>query len=392
MRIVHVLPAWQRCGAVTCVQCLLDQLPSAEFEQHVWSLSSRGSSPHPPAAAGTRTLHRRGPLDVAAAWKLRRAVVQLQPDVVHAWDGTLRFVAWSLRGTRVRIVAALRHWPAQGDRQAQAVRMLCRGMATLTAVSSRSVLGQLHGLGVPAARLHWVPPLVPGTQASGATKTPQTDAPQRSGGSPPQRPEINSVPAVGELPDDARVVLWAGTLRSDQRVEDAIWTADVIQPLVPALQLVLAGEGPHRTAAQRFALCVRRWAHMHFVGECPDLAAWRAASAAYWHPGADDVASCSLLEALAAGLPVLAADTPAHRELIVAGETGLLFPVGDTHAMARGALRLLEDAALAAALGSAARQRAAEQFPLAEAAARWGELYHRAAAWRSDLRAVRRSA
>ncbi len=392
MRIVHVLPTWQRCGAVTCVQCLLDQLPSSEFEQHVWSLSSRGSSPPPPAAAGTGTLHRRGPLDVAAAWKLRRAVVQLRPDVVHAWDGTLRFVAWSLRGTRVRIVAALRHWPARGDRQAQAVRMVCSGMAALTAVASRSVLGQLHGLGVPAARLHWVPPLVPWTEEPSAAKAAPTDAPQRPGGSPPQRPRSSPPRSVEELPDDARIVLWSGTLRPDQRVEDAIWTADVIQPLVPALQLVLAGEGPHRPAAQRFALCVRRWAHMHFVGECADLAAWRAASAAYWHPGTDDVASCSLLEALAAGLPVLAADTPAHRELIVPGETGLLFPAGDTHAMARGALRLLEDPARAAALGSAARRRAADQYAVAETAARWGEFYHRAAAWRSDQRAMPRSA
>jgi glycosyltransferase involved in cell wall biosynthesis len=381
VRIVHVLPGWQRSGALTCVECLLDLLPGSQFEQHVWALSAQRAGEPSPAvhASRTRTIVRRGTFDLAAAWQLRRAVRQAQADLVHAWDGTLHFLSWALRGTCTPLVAALRHWPASRQRQAQVVRTLSGGMAVCTAVASRSMLAHLRTLGVPATRLHDVPPLVPATVLRAATGSPQRHVPLRLLG-------------AGDLPDDARVVLWAGTLRVAARVEDAIWTADVIQPLVPALHLVLCGDGPHRAAAERFAHSVRRRAHMHFVGQRVDLPAWRAASAAYWHPGADDLASCSLLEALATGLPVLAADTPAHRELIVHGETGLLFPVGDTHAMARGALRLLEDPALAARLGSAARQRAAELPHAAKVAQEWAEFYCRAATASNGRRAARRSA
>jgi phosphatidylinositol alpha-mannosyltransferase len=65
-----------------------------------------------------------------------------------------------------------------------------------------------------------------------------------------------------------------------------------------------------------------------------------------------------LLEAMAAGLPIVASRIPGYVEVVEDGETGLLVPPGDAAAVAAGAGRLLDDAGLAARLSSAAAERA----------------------------------
>ena len=66
----------------------------------------------------------------------------------------------------------------------------------------------------------------------------------------------------------------------------------------------------------------------------------------------------AILEAMAAGLPVVAADVPANRWLVSDGQDGVLTPPGDAAALGRAISRLLEQPDLAARLGNAARERA----------------------------------
>jgi len=79
-------------------------------------------------------------------------------------------------------------------------------------------------------------------------------------------------------------------------------------------------------------------------------------------------------QALACGAPLITADTPAARELLADGESALLVPPGDAHALADAIRRLAEDEALARRLGAggrAAYERAASEPVLG---ARWREL------------------
>lgn len=64
----------------------------------------------------------------------------------------------------------------------------------------------------------------------------------------------------------------------------------------------------------------------------------------------------SVIEAMASGLPVIASDIPACRELVRPGETGLLVAVRDAPALARAIATLLDDAALRTAMSARARQ------------------------------------
>jgi glycosyltransferase involved in cell wall biosynthesis len=84
-----------------------------------------------------------------------------------------------------------------------------------------------------------------------------------------------------------------------------------------------------------------------------------------------------VLEALAAGVPVVAADTAGNRELVIHDQTGFLVPNGDRAGRARYANRLINDPGLRTRLGEAGRQRMTTQFGVEQMVARHVDLYQR---------------
>jgi glycosyltransferase involved in cell wall biosynthesis len=88
-------------------------------------------------------------------------------------------------------------------------------------------------------------------------------------------------------------------------------------------------------------------------------------------------APISILEAMAAGLPVVACDVGGVGELVADGETGLLVPPGDPARLSEALRRLLADPELRRRLGAAGRARARERFDLPPFRAAHLELYAR---------------
>jgi glycosyltransferase involved in cell wall biosynthesis len=85
----------------------------------------------------------------------------------------------------------------------------------------------------------------------------------------------------------------------------------------------------------------------------------------------------SILEAMAAGLPVVATDVGGVAEAVVDGETGILVPAGDPEALAAALRRLVADPALRRRLGAAGRTRAFRRFDVAHFRAEHLKLYRR---------------
>jgi len=85
--------------------------------------------------------------------------------------------------------------------------------------------------------------------------------------------------------------------------------------------------------------------------------------------------SMTVLEAMYAGLPVVATDSGGPSELIEHDKTGLLVPVKDVEAMANAMLRLVNDVDLRITMGAAARVRAHEKFSITESASKLTKLY-----------------
>lgn len=123
----------------------------------------------------------------------------------------------------------------------------------------------------------------------------------------------------------------------------------------PAVELVLLGDGPLRPELEALAdsLSIRR--RVHFLGAREDVAQLLPALDVFALPSLTEGLSIALLEACAAGLAIVATDVGGNPEIIKDGCTGLLVPADD-HEATRAALEaLLNDEALRACLGTAAR-------------------------------------
>lgn len=88
--------------------------------------------------------------------------------------------------------------------------------------------------------------------------------------------------------------------------------------------------------------------------------------------------SHALLEAMALGLPVIASDAGGNRDLITPGVTGLLAPLDDPAAWARGVDVLLDDGSTAARVAAAGRERVRRDFTIQRTAERTEAVYHEA--------------
>ncbi len=144
---------------------------------------------------------------------------------------------------------------------------------------------------------------------------------------------------------------------------------------VPALRALVVGDGPLRSdledEAQRLGLAAR----VMFTGVRRDVPELLAGLDAVLFSSVREGLSMTMLEAMAAGVPVIATEVGGTPELITHGRTGLLVPPGQPEALAQTLVGLLEDPAAAAAIAKAARTCVEERFSLSRMIDAHAELY-----------------
>jgi len=150
----------------------------------------------------------------------------------------------------------------------------------------------------------------------------------------------------------------------------------LIQERIPEAELVVAGYGSDRPRLERL-VAELRLRNVRFLGRVPaDAMAQLLADADVLLNSPDiDNMPLSLLEAQAAGLPVVSTSTGGIPWIVSDNETGLLVPPGDHEALAAAALRLFDEPGLALRLTSAARQQCIEQFTWPAVEQEWSRLY-----------------
>ena len=157
-----------------------------------------------------------------------------------------------------------------------------------------------------------------------------------------------------EIPDEKILVLNVGRFSPQKAQKDFISAAAVALKQNPDLLFLLIGDGPLKPDLQKQAAELGIEEHVRFLPFRKDVEiVYQAADVmlhtAHWAP-LDNV----LLEAMAAGLPIVASDVDGTNEVIFPEKTGLLFPVGDTETAAAQLLRTASDPALAERLGAQA--------------------------------------
>jgi glycosyltransferase involved in cell wall biosynthesis len=148
---------------------------------------------------------------------------------------------------------------------------------------------------------------------------------------------------------------------------------------LPDVHAVFVGEDLEQGGAYRRSLEAEAGERAAFLGYRSDIPAILDAVDMLVLPSRLEGLPMVVLEAMAQAKPVVATDVGGTAEAVVDGETGLLVPPGDPHALAEAIRRLIDDPELARRLGEAGRRRVEREFSAGVMTARVLEVLDEAA-------------
>jgi glycosyltransferase involved in cell wall biosynthesis len=283
-------------------------------------------------------------MDLTAAWRLSRVLKQLKPGIIHAHDPhgvAMAAIALSMSTQLAKppLVAARRvDFHLRGNslsrwKYRQVDCFIC---------ASEAIRQMLLGDGVPAARA--------------VTVHEGIDIERL------ERAEPADLHADFWLPHQAPIVGNVAALVPHKGQRYLIDAAKIVVQHVPDARFVIAGEGELRQALERQIKDSHLEKHVLLAGFRPDVLSVHKAFDIFVMSSVTEGLGTSLLDAMAAGKPIVATRTGGIPEVVSDGETGLLVPPRDHHALADAIVRLLNDAQLRRGMGEAGRARAKALF------------------------------
>jgi glycosyltransferase involved in cell wall biosynthesis len=172
-----------------------------------------------------------------------------------------------------------------------------------------------------------------------------------------------------------RTIVTVANLRAEKSHETLIDAAAALRADFPDLQVWIVGDGPRRTELERRVRDQGLQSTVQFLGHREDVPDLLAAADVFVLPSRSEAFPNGAIEAMAAGLPVVASAVGGLLDLIEHGRTGLLVEPGNSMALA-GALRsLVEDEPTAARLGRAARDEIAAHYSFDRMVRAFEDLY-----------------
>ena len=141
-----------------------------------------------------------------------------------------------------------------------------------------------------------------------------------------------------------------------------MWMRNTIATIQEDVTLAIIGDGPQRGELLRHRDAVSTAERVRFAGARTDVAELLPHADLFWIGSEYEGQSNSVIEAMQAGLPVIASDIPGNRDLVIPEQTGRLIKLGDTADYARQSNLLLQDPDLAKRLGAAAAERIRSDF------------------------------
>jgi L-malate glycosyltransferase len=283
-------------------------------------------------------------MDLGAAWRLSRAIKQLQPDVVHAHDPhgvamAALALSMSTQLAKPPLVAARR---VDFHLKNNALSRWKYRQVDCFICASDAVRRMLVADGVPAAR---------------AVTIHEGIDPGHVDAAPP-------VDLHSELwlPHNSPIVGNVAALVPHKGQRHLIEAAAIVIKKVPDARFVIAGEGELRPALERQIKEHHLEKHVFLAGFRPDVLSVHKAFDIFVMSSVTEGLGTSLLDAMACGKPIVATTAGGMPEVVADGRTGLLVPPRDHTTMAEALIKLLTDPALRAEMGAAGLARVRTRF------------------------------
>jgi glycosyltransferase involved in cell wall biosynthesis len=364
-RLLQLIPNLGVGGAERMVANLVSSLDRARYEVVVISLFDAGGSSieRDLDSSGVEVIHlgKRLGFDARMFSRIAAAISKFHPDIVHTHRSVLQYAMPALRGRLRGRVAHTLHNVAEQE-AARAGRM-AQWVAFRTGVAPIAIgtmvadsITRVYGLSPRAIIPHGIP-------------VQQFGTPVESRSAWRKRLDISE-----------EAVLFTSVARlTPQKAPEVLLEAfETIRR--SGYELVLAGDGPLRASLE--AQTVRRHATspVRFLGSRPDIPDLLAASDVFVLASRWEGNPLSILEAMAAGRPVIATAVGGVPEFVRHRETGLLVPPGDGKALAEAMLELGQDPVLRQRLGANGACVASRLFDVTRMAAAYDRLYQELAA------------
>jgi glycosyltransferase involved in cell wall biosynthesis len=344
-RIAFVIATLDRGGSESQLVYLATGLDRSRFDPVVICLTRGGplESKLADAQITTFILHKRCRLDLVALRRLTELLCLLRPDLVHTWLFTANaYGRWAaLRCGVPHLVASERSTdPAKPWLHCLIDRWLARRTDCIVANCQAVREVYLHRLGLPAESI----PVIPnGLDLSPTTSESRRELREREG-----------------LPADAFLFVTATRLERSKAVDDVVRAFALVSSQVPQGYLLVAGDGSELGRLTDLAARLGVGGKVIFLGEVENAR------------GVLEV----VLEAMAAGTPVVATAVGGVPEVVADGQTGHLVPIRRPDELARRMLVLAQDRGLRERLGRSGRERVGE-FTMERMVGGYEELYDR---------------
>jgi glycosyltransferase involved in cell wall biosynthesis len=283
-------------------------------------------------------------MDLTAAWRLSRILKQLKPDVVHAHDPHAVAMAalalsMSTQLAKPPLVAARRvDFHLRGNslsrwKYRQVDCFIC---------ASEAIRQMLIGDGVPAARVVTVHEGIDIERV--------------------ERTEPANLHGEFWLPHQAPIVGNVAALVPHKGQRHLVEAARLVVQQVPDARFIIAGQGELQPQLERQIKDYHLEKHVMLAGFRPDVLSLHKAFDIFVMSSVTEGLGTSLLDAMAAGKPIVGTRAGGIPEVVADGETGILVPPRDHDAMAEAIVRLLKNETLRRQMGDAGRARARSLF------------------------------
>ncbi len=290
-------------------------------------------------------------LDPRLAYRLRRTIRQAAPDIVHT-HLVHADVYGAVTAGRATVVSTKHNDDPFRLGSFRHVERLCtRRARRVICITDALARFNVERIGLPARKVSVV--------HYGLDDLPAAWGP----------------PGGPTLPKQARVLLAVSRLEEQKGLDVAIEALAGVRERHPEAVLIVLGIGSQRGALEDLAAARGISDAVHLAGSVGDVADWLGRAEVFVHPARWEGFGLALLEAMLAGLPIVASEVSSIPEIVADGTTGLLVPPDDVSQLTEAINNLLDDPARARSYGAAGLERARTLFSVAAMAERTLAVY-----------------